>query len=344
MTLASRILFWSRGEEQYRFLSNFYPCELMFIAYEESMGRTRFGFPSVEHAYQAGKCKDWSWQKQFMIPTTLTPAQAKKLGRGIQKESIDPNWEIRRVKIMELLLRKKFESETLAEALLSTGDAELIHYSKNDKFWGSNGNEGENKLGEILMRIRKEMQLRQQKPKETEKQPEAKPNPFVGKVVTFTGHRPPKLGGYDEATFSNLVRVAKEVISKLKPKLVITGMALGWDQAVAMAAQELGVPYEAYIPFPGQETVWKDAQAVHRYRWLLDKAAEVKLVNNQKPFDRRDAAVKLQMRNEAMVLSGEVVVALHDGSSGGTANCIEFAKRVNKPIVNCWSLFQRMKG
>jgi uncharacterized phage-like protein YoqJ len=47
----------------------------------------------------------------------------------------------------------------------------------------------------------------------------------------------------------------------------------------------------------------------------------------------------MQIRNEWMVDNAHIVLALWDGSSGGTGNCIKYANRksVNKPIINLWS-------
>jgi uncharacterized phage-like protein YoqJ len=40
-----------------------------------------------------------------------------------------------------------------------------------------------------------------------------------------------------------------------------------------------------------------------------------------------------QRRNERMVDLADLVVAFFDGSAGGTANCVRYAKSVNRPII-----------
>jgi hypothetical protein len=68
--------------------------------------------------------------------------------------------------------------------------------------------------------------------------------------LAVTGHRPKDLGGYSDAAFVKLVAFAKNNLGKWQPRIeyVITGMAQGWDQAVAQACVELGLPFHAYVP------------------------------------------------------------------------------------------------
>ena len=45
----------------------------------------------------------------------------------------------------------------------------------------------------------------------------------------------------------------------------------------------------------------------------------------------------MQQRNELMVNDSDMVLALWDGeSAGGTWNCIQYAGKVEKEIVNLW--------
>ncbi len=128
----------------YRFLSNFYlsPVLLDFIDY-----------PSVEHAYQAAKCKDVFERKKFL---TGTPGQAKKLG---QRVVLRNNWEEMKIPMMSSLVRQKFlRNEDLKDKLLATGKAELEEGNTwGDTFWGVYKGKGENWLGRILMEVREEL-------------------------------------------------------------------------------------------------------------------------------------------------------------------------------------------
>lgn len=42
---------------------------------------------------------------------------------------------------------------------------------------------------------------------------------------------------------------------------------------------------------------------------------------------------KLQIRNEYMVDNADVVIAVWDGSKGGTCNCVNYAKKIGKNII-----------
>lgn len=149
-------------------------------------------------------------------------------------------------------------------------------------------------------------------------------------IVAGTGHRPDKLGGYENRTRLALGGLATEYLSRKKPDLVISGMALGWDQALAGAAIALGIPLCAIIPFEGQERKWpEDAQA--RYARLLASAGEVVVAS---PWPSTSA---MQKRNEMMVDRADRVVALWDGSWGGTFNCVKYAEKTRVPIDHLWN-------
>lgn len=144
-----------------------------------------------------------------------------------------------------------------------------------------------------------------------------------------TGHRPEKLGGYDKARHSRLHRFACWYLEQHRPDRFISGMALGWDQACAQACISLGIPFEAAVPFRGQESKWPAfSQGV--YLGLLSNADSITYV------DQCYSPAAMQRRNEYMVRHSDGVVALWDGSSGGTGNCIRFAREQETPIVNLW--------
>lgn len=152
-------------------------------------------------------------------------------------------------------------------------------------------------------------------------------------IVTGTGHRPNKLGGYSAKAFKKLVNLASEILVELKPNMVISGMALGWDQALATAAILNNIPFTAAIPFQGQQNAWPDKSRVI-FSKLLEKASKQVVI-----CKGNYAAWKMQKRNEWMVDNSDIVIALWDGSSGGTANCISYANKIKKKVINCWSKF-----
>lgn len=163
-------------------------------------------------------------------------------------------------------------------------------------------------------------------------------------VVAATGHRPEKLGGYRVEVGRRLVQLAVEHLERLTPEHVISGMAQGWDQAVAQAAVRLGIPLVAAVPFAGQSSNWPEASR-RRYHALLERAAEVVIVC---AGDYRPEA--MQIRNEWMVDRCSVLLALWNGSRGGTGHCVRYAEflteRRSRPlrIINCWNEWLMLNG
>lgn len=96
-------------------------------------------------------------------------------------------------------------------------------------------------------------------------------------ILTGTDHRPNKLGGHSAEVCARLKSLAIAVLKKEAPSSVISGMALGWDTALAQASVAMDIPFIAAIPFAGQEGMWpKDSQQV--FNDLLAKACRVHIV------------------------------------------------------------------
>jgi uncharacterized phage-like protein YoqJ len=149
-------------------------------------------------------------------------------------------------------------------------------------------------------------------------------------IICGTGHRPDKLGGYSPEVFGKLERTAYSWLHSHMPDTVISGGALGWDQALAAAAMNHGIDYVLALPFPGFEDRWPTASKTFLHS-LMYRASKVEFVS-QGPY----AGYKMQVRNEWMVDHADKVLALWDGSTGGTFNCVSYAKKKNKPIINLW--------
>lgn len=114
---------------------------------------------------------------------------------------------------------------------------------------------------------------------------------------------------------------------ELKPTELISGFAIGADQMSVEIAIELGVDFTAAIPFVGQEKMWP-RQAQDKYRDLLGKAKRVEIIS-----EGGYTAYKMQVRNEWVVNNSDLMLAVFDGTNGGTANCVRYARSKNKPII-----------
>lgn len=156
--------------------------------------------------------------------------------------------------------------------------------------------------------------------------------------IAGTGHRPDKLGGYSDEAFNKLVEIAEYNLNRIglaKDIHVISGMALGWDMALAQAALNLELPLICAVPFLGQEAVWPQ-KSKDKYNEMLAQASEVVIVSEGGYSNE-----KLQIRNVWMVDNSDLIFAMHDGTIGGTNNCIKYADKVGKRYINLYSQFNR---
>lgn len=137
--------------------SNFFPEPL-------EIGGLRW--ESGEHYYQAAKFAEGSPAADpavfEAIRAAAKPGEAKLLADARLKTAppLPPEY---RIQIMESMLRIKFAPGTqMLRRLLQTGDLELVHETRDDLLWGrTRSGEGENLLGQLLMRIRGENRRRQ---------------------------------------------------------------------------------------------------------------------------------------------------------------------------------------
>jgi hypothetical protein len=133
----------SNFNNEYSFLSNYYSCQVFY----EGMK-----FLSAETAFQAAKTCCIGERNKFV---NLQPNEAKKLGRKIK---LRVDWEDIKQGVMYACLKSKFSDPALKQKLLDTGDAELEEGNWwNDTYWGICNGVGENHLGKLLMKLRKEL-------------------------------------------------------------------------------------------------------------------------------------------------------------------------------------------
>lgn len=148
-------------------------------------------------------------------------------------------------------------------------------------------------------------------------------------IIAFTGSRPNKLGGYKTPNpiFNKVCKGIEKYLIELQPEKIISGMAQGTDIWAAKIAVKLKIPFIAAIPFIGQESIWP-ASSQEEYHSLLKLAAKQVIVSKG-----TYSAEKMQVRNQWMVDNSDLLIAVWDGSSGGTANCVKYAKSKNKTIM-----------
>lgn len=138
---------------KYGFLSNFHKCSIIYhgIRYNHSEG-----------AFQAQKTLDEQKRREISM---LDPGRAKSTCGRHGSITLRPDWEEVKDNLMyEIVLAKFTQNKDLKEKLLDTGDAELIEGNTwHDNYWGNctcnkcKNIDGQNNLGKILMRVRKEL-------------------------------------------------------------------------------------------------------------------------------------------------------------------------------------------
>lgn len=134
----------NKFESEYRFLSNSYPCH---IDHEGVV------YPSPEHAYQAAKTLNLDFRKT--ISNCQDPARAKKMGRSLR---LREDWHDIKIDVMDEILRIKFDKEPFRTLLIETNPHELVKGNTwGDTFWGVCDGVGENHLGKLLMKLRKQI-------------------------------------------------------------------------------------------------------------------------------------------------------------------------------------------
>jgi len=136
--------------DKYKFLSSFYNVNIRLNGKE---------YKSVEHAYQANKTKNES--EHEWIRNAPTASKAKTFGKKVR---LRKNWNDIKYRLMLKLVRSKFKHTELRNMLLETGNEELVegnywhdNYFGNCKCLKCEKIEGENHLGKILMKVRKEI-------------------------------------------------------------------------------------------------------------------------------------------------------------------------------------------
>jgi len=150
--------------------------------------------------------------------------------------------------------------------------------------------------------------------------------------IAVTGHRPDKLGReYDMiGPYSNHIRTELQtVIDSFSHNNLelLTGMALGVDMIWAQLAIHNNIPFIAYIPFKGQELKWPE-KSQKLYHQLLSKAEKI-IICSPGSY----SAQKMQIRNIKMVDDSNLLVAVFDGTTGGTYNCVQYAESISKSIL-----------
>ena len=152
--------------------------------------------------------------------------------------------------------------------------------------------------------------------------------------IAGTGHRPNKCGKNYEEYFNGELENQKNMCidylteKKMSNIKIISGMAQGFDTALALAAIELDLPLIAAIPCVNQSSRWT-GQSKEIYEFILDEADEKYILAE------KYSVLCMMNRNAWMVdRCDEVLAYWNRKKKGGTYNCVTYAKKKGVTVVN----------
>jgi len=173
-------------------------------------------------------------------------------------------------------------------------------------------------------------------------------------VVAFTGHRPPKIGGYNASSPKRIAvkEAIKNALSRAVAKygdanevVVISGGALGVDTDAAREAHKMGLRFMVAAPCRNQDAKWVDPRSREQYAKMCAAASAELAVTLASDGETVEGGVVfvhdgpynhrcMQDRNIWMVDHADAVVAIWDGGTiGGTANCVGYVRNQRKPML-----------
>ena len=154
----------------------------------------------------------------------------------------------------------------------------------------------------------------------------------------FTGHRPEKLPwGYNESDprcveLKAQIHTAVEAAYREGYRCFLCGMAAGCDlyfceSVLRLREQFPDISIEAAIPCPEQPDSWPPEQQ-RRYHRLLDAC------NLHTMVSHRYTPACMLRRDRYMVDHSSLLIAVYNGSRGGTRYTLEYAMRRGLQIVD----------
>lgn len=156
--------------------------------------------------------------------------------------------------------------------------------------------------------------------------------------ISATGHRPPKLGGYAPCEKHRAIRRhMRDQLTKLKEEYgeitIYSGGANGIDQMWMEVGHFLKLPVVAILPFPGFSRLWPSEGQKH-LKSLLDKCVEIRYTHTDSEITDKSTAVQAMLdRDKDLVNACGLLVAYWNGTKGGTAHTVGFAKTAKRDIL-----------
>lgn len=149
--------------------------------------------------------------------------------------------------------------------------------------------------------------------------------------IAITGHRPNKLDNdynFDKSLSKIIIRELQKLIDTHRPTEIISGMALGIDTIWAILALKNGIKLTAALPCLQQESKWSESSRKLYHRIINDPLCTKHYVSEEifTPYC-------MQERNKWMVDNCDLLIAVWDGTPGGTSHCFKYATKEGRDIV-----------
>lgn len=152
-----------------------------------------------------------------------------------------------------------------------------------------------------------------------------------GLTIAITGHRSEDCISEQDVRIKGRVKLQYPSRTGARVTSVICGLANGTDLWIGDEARLLGLEIWAAKPWAGHKPRRGDEELYER---IIAAASRVVNVNESEDYP---GAWCYPQRNKWMVDNADAVMAYWSGvEKGGTYNCIEYARQVNKPIANIY--------
>ena len=154
----------------------------------------------------------------------------------------------------------------------------------------------------------------------------------------FTGHRPDKLPWREDerdtrcVVLKEKIRDAVDAVYQAGIHHYICGMALGCDMyfseaVISLRNEHPEITLEAAIPCETQSQYWNEADR-NRYFYIVAQCDYETLLQ------RRYSSDCMLRRNRYMVDHSSILIAVFDGSFGGTMHTFNYAKKRGLEIIH----------
>jgi uncharacterized phage-like protein YoqJ len=158
-------------------------------------------------------------------------------------------------------------------------------------------------------------------------------------IVAVTGHRPDKLPEGYNGEHKPIRMALSEALDEVcveygNIERMLSGMALGFDQIACEVALNKHVLITGCIPCFNQDRKWIDESKKY-YRELIKRISEAGgdfVIVTEEDY----TPYCMIVRDHYMVDNCDLLIALWNGTEGGTEKTVKYAKKKGVTVKNIW--------